>query len=172
MRRALIVLALLAFPASAHAANAPPKWFAYDRPATYDAPSSDVFVTMRDGAQLHCTLYLPDAPGRFPAILNNVEPYSEQQNDGQDKFLATHGYAVASCSPRGARASIAAGPLLDPFSENEQHDMYDLIEWMGTQPWSDGKVGVAGYSYGAILAYLAAAQRPPHLRAVAARAAY
>jgi len=50
--------------------------------------------------------------------------------------------------------------------------MADLIEWLAVQPWSNAKVGVAGYSYGAILAYLAAAQRPPHLRAVAARAAY
>ena len=77
-----------------------------------------------------------------------------------------------SCDARGSKESTAAGPFVDPFGEIEQHDMYDLVEWMAAQPWSNGDVGVGGYSYGAILAYLGAAQRPPHLRAVAARASY
>src|SRR3954453_2304384 len=77
-----------------------------------------------------------------------------------------------SCDARGSKESTAAGPLVDPFGEVEQHDMYDLIEWMAAQPWSNEDVGVGGYSYGAILAYLAAAQRPPHLRAITARASY
>jgi predicted acyl esterase len=170
-------VAACAWGSAAHAANPAPKWFSYDRAAAYGSQSGDVMVPMRDGAQLACTLYLPTANGApaagpVPALVNNVEPYTRAQNDGQDSFFAKHGYVVMSCDSRGAKGSIAAGPFIDPFSEAEQHDMYDLIEWMAAQPWSNGDVGVAGYSYGAILAYLAAAQRPPHLRAVSARASY
>ena len=35
--------------------------------------------------------------------------------------------------------------------------MYDLIEWAGTQPWSNGKVGMSGVSYLAISQWRAAA---------------
>jgi len=174
------VLVALAFPVSAQAANPAPKWNSYDRPAEWVAQiDHTLMVPMRDGAWLGCSIYrpkpelsspLPD--GKFPAILNNIEPYQRWQNDSQNTFLAKHGYVVMSCDARGAKESIAAGPFVDPFGEIEQHDMYDLVEWMAAQPWSNGVVGVGGYSYGAILAYLGAAQRPPHLRAVAARASY
>src|SRR4051794_27458007 len=105
---------------TAHAANPAPKWFSYQRAADFGSQSGDVMVTMRDGAQLACTLYLPTrdgapAAGRFPAILNNVEPYTRAQNDGQDAFFAQHGYVTMSCDARGAKGSIAAGPFIDPF---------------------------------------------------------
>ena len=173
---AAVVIALVS-PAGAQALNPEPKWFSYDRPATHTVTiDHTMMVPMRDGKELACSLYLP-SPGEgksatFPAILNNIEPYYRFQNDAQDTFFAKHGYVAMSCDARGAKGSIAAGPLVDPFSETEQHDMYDLVEWMAKQPWSNGDVAVGGYSYGATLAYLGAAQRPPHLRAVAARASY
>src|SRR3954454_21394383 len=177
---AAVVIALL-FPAGAQALNPEPKWFSYDRPAEYVAEiDHTLMVPMRDGASLACSIYRPN-PSRsstlsndqkFPAIVNNIEPYQRWQNDSQNTYLADHGYVVMSCDARGSKESTAAGPLVDPFGEVEQHDMYDLIEWMAAQPWSNGDVGVGGYSYGAILAYLGAAQLPPHLRVVAARASY
>ena len=33
------------------------------------------------------------------------------------------------------------------MSEQEAEDMYDTIEWAGTQEWSNGKVGMQGVSY-------------------------
>ena len=41
-----------------------------------------------------------------------------------------------------------------------------LVEYLGTQPYSTGKVGMAGGSYVGITQYLAAEQRPPHLAAI------
>ncbi len=45
-------------------------------------------------------------------------------------------------------------------------DAYDLIEWVAAQPWCDGNVGMIGISYFGSMQVLAAAERPPHLRAI------
>src|SRR4051794_35943825 len=98
MKRLWLALGLVfAMAPAAQAATREPKGNAYDRTAAYGSQSSDVMVTMRDGAALACTLSLPTsggapAAGRLPAIVNNVEPYSRAQNDGQDAFLTAHGY--------------------------------------------------------------------------------
>ncbi|MFG2042913.1 CocE/NonD family hydrolase [Dactylosporangium sp. NPDC048998] len=45
-------------------------------------------------------------------------------------------------------------------------DLYDLIEWVAEQPWCDGNVGMIGISYFGSMQVLAAAERPPHLKAI------
>jgi putative CocE/NonD family hydrolase len=45
-------------------------------------------------------------------------------------------------------------------------DAYDFIEWVAAQPWCDGSVGMIGISYFASMQVLAAAERPPHLKAI------
>lgn len=45
-------------------------------------------------------------------------------------------------------------------------DAYDLIEWVAAQPWCDGNVGMIGISYFGSMQLLAAAERPPHLKAI------
>ncbi|PWU44162.1 X-Pro dipeptidyl-peptidase [Micromonospora globispora] len=45
-------------------------------------------------------------------------------------------------------------------------DLYDLIEWVAEQPWCDRNVGMIGISYFGSMQVLAAAERPPHLKAI------
>lgn len=45
-------------------------------------------------------------------------------------------------------------------------DAYDFIEWVAEQPWCDGNVGGIGISYFGSMQILAAAERPPHLKAI------
>ncbi len=45
--------------------------------------------------------------------------------------------------------------------------MYDTIEWIAAQAWSNGKVGMTGESYYEALQWFAAQQQPPHLAAIA-----
>ena len=68
------------------------------------------------------------------------------------------GYAVVNCDLRGFGTSDGVGNLL---TDAEARDVYDLIEWAGTQSWSSGKVGMNGVSYLAISQYKAAVLRPP-----------
>lgn len=182
MRRAVLACAvLLAIAGDARAANGPPAWFGYDRPAAYGSIATAVNVTMRDHTVLGCGLRLPAgsdgalAPGRFPSIIDNNTPYTPATLS-TDGYYATRGYATITCNPRGTQSSALATPATTgqypALGAEEQRDWFDLVEWMAVQPWSDGRVGMTGFSYGGIAAYHAAAQRPPHLRAIIAGAAY
>jgi predicted acyl esterase len=73
------------------------------------------------------------------------------------------GYACVRVDSRGAGRSPG---VLDPLSPRETKDLYECIEWAGTQAWSTGKVGLAGISYYAINQWVVAAMQPPHLAAM------
>jgi len=49
---------------------------------------------------------------------------------------------VVLCDNRGNGRS----PGQPPTGNNANYDIYDGIEWAGTQPWSNGKVGMFGHS--------------------------
>jgi predicted acyl esterase len=73
------------------------------------------------------------------------------------------GYAVVRVDSRGAGRSPG---YLDILSPRETQDYYHAIEWAGTQPWSNGRVGLNGISYYAINQWHVAALQPPHLAAM------
>jgi putative CocE/NonD family hydrolase len=54
----------------------------------------------------------------------------------------------------------------NPFF-NEINDGYDAIQWAATQSWSDGRVVMFGGSYVAMVQWLAAKSRNPHLKGLA-----
>jgi predicted acyl esterase len=78
-------------------------------------------------------------------------------------WWAARGFASVNCDLRGAGTSGGVGSLL---SDQEGEDVYDLIEWAATQPWSTGAVGMIGVSYLAMSQWKSAALKPPHLRAI------
>ena len=55
---------------------------------------------------------------------------------------------------------------MDCNSPREIQDIYQCIEWAGTQPWSNGKVGMLGISYYASNQWRVAGLHPPHLAAI------
>ena len=55
---------------------------------------------------------------------------------------------------------------LDVWSVREAQDLYQCIEWAGTQGWSNGKVGINGISYYAMNQWQVGALKPPHLTAM------
>lgn len=153
---AALLLALLVAPATAH--------------ADYKSVTRDVYVPMSDGVRIAVSLGLPSndgvtpAPGKFPVILT-MTPYSRQVGPPTSELIAK-GYVHAVADIRGAGGS--EGNLNgNYFSPREQQDGYELVEWAGTQPFSTGKVGMAGGSYLGITQYLTAELQPPHLAAIA-----
>lgn len=159
--------------------------FAYDRPSPYGIlRTNDVLVPMRDGFRLTCDLYQPMgvdgrlAPGTFPSFVKDYTGYGRRDDlaggsDGLTQTLAAKGYNVIWCNARGSQGRYGSAPapnsvaLIHPWSEQEQQDNYDLIEWLAAQPWSNGKVGQTGGSYGGISTWLVAArQHPPSLKAI------
>ncbi|MGO3657353.1 MAG: CocE/NonD family hydrolase, partial [Micrococcaceae bacterium] len=53
-----------------------------------------------------------------------------------------------------------------PITTNREEPLYDTIEWLGAQSWSNGNVGMLGVSYLAGAQYQAASVRPPSLKAI------
>ncbi|MDX6266605.1 MAG: uncharacterized protein QOD70_1345 [Frankiales bacterium] len=119
---------------------------------------SDVTITASDGVQLVGDVHLPAASGRFPAIVD-LEPYGRST---ATTYLA-NGYAHVNTDVRGSGKSGGALCLL---CSREQQDVYDVVEWVARQKWSNGKVVLYGYSYSAITALLGSALEPPHLTTV------
>lgn len=74
-----------------------------------------------------------------------------------------YGYIIVRVDSRGTGKSPGK---LDPFSPRENRDLYNVIEWAGTQSWSNGNVGMVGISYLAINQWLVASLQPPHLKAI------
>lgn len=150
-------------------------------------------VPMSDGAVLRADVFRPPEEGRYPVILSHGVyakglpfngPIYRMQWDkllGKDpsvlegstgKYQAwevtdperwvPHGYVVVRVDSRGAGWSPG---LLWPRNPQEYDDIAESVEWAGTQPWSNGRVGIMGISYYAVMAWAAAARRPEHLTA-------
>ncbi|MBV8056655.1 MAG: CocE/NonD family hydrolase, partial [Deltaproteobacteria bacterium] len=84
---------------------------------------------------------------------------------GPIEFYVGQGYAYANMDVRGCGKSGGEFRLLD---RNEQKDLYNVIEWLGHQPWSNRKVGGIGQSYFCMLQWWMAIQKPPSLACIAA----
>ncbi len=125
----------------------------------------NVRVRMRDGVELSTDLYLPDAPGRYPTVLSRT-PYN---NTGADAFAsgrwyAERGYAYVTQDVRGKYDSDGKYVLY----AHEAQDGLDTLAWIAAQPWSDGRVGMSGGSYGGYVQLAPAVHRPPQLAALSA----
>jgi uncharacterized protein len=138
-------------------------------------PTKIVSITMRDGETLYAALFLPKEPGRYPTLFaaspyrfdNDYAPAYPMylwRETGPVAWYVDHGYAFLHMDVRGTGRSGGEYRFLD---EVEQHDLYDAIEWIATQPWSDGNVGGIGQSYYAVMQWFMAIQSPPHLKCIA-----
>ncbi|HEY8491868.1 MAG TPA: CocE/NonD family hydrolase [Dehalococcoidia bacterium] len=123
-------------------------------------------VRTRDGVSLATDVYRPAAGGPFPTLVTRT-PYGRLNASAavlaHPAWYARHGYAVVVQDVRGRGGSEGT---FYPF-RHEGADGYDAVEWAAAQPWSNGRVGLYGFSYAGVAALLAAAEQPPHLVAVA-----
>jgi uncharacterized protein len=140
-----------------------------ESPADYGVLlASEVMVPMRDGVRMATDVYLPAKPdrpderagGQHPVILIRT-PYNKRADLSRElgEYFASRGYAVAIQDCRGRYRS--EGTFY--FLAQEPEDGYDSVEWAGTQPWSNGKVGMMGTSYLGWTQMAAAVLNPPHL---------
>jgi hypothetical protein len=130
-------------------------------PSGYEK-SLHVRVPMRDGARLDTNVFRPAGNFRFPAILLRT-PYGKGTDllPGYSSFL-NHGYVMVMQDVRGRYGSDGAFDAL----KQEGPDGYDTINWIASQPWSNGKVGMIGGSYLGIAQWRVALLNNPHLKAI------
>jgi putative CocE/NonD family hydrolase len=129
-----------------------------------------VKVPMRDKIELNATLYLPKTPdGSLPktSVIFTLTPYISDTYHARGAYFASHGYVFALVDVRGRGNS---GGEFEPFA-NEPRDGYDVVEWLATQPFCDGKVAMWGGSYAGFDQWTTAKEFPPHLATIVPAAA-
>jgi len=148
--------------------------------ARYDGwERSSVHVPMRDEIRIAVDYFRPTAEGSLhdeplPVVWTHTRYERANLTGGtlntvldMMPYMVTllrHGYVVAIVDVRGSGASF--GTKVGWFPPEEAQDAYDITEWLGTQPWSNGNVGMYGLSYLGITQYFAASEAPPHLKAI------
>ncbi len=132
----------------------------------------DLMLEMRDGVHLATDIYRPaengvPVPDPIPTILSRT-PYDKNSRRYVEvaDYFVPRGYAVALQDLRGRGDSEGMGQYFHVCNEPEGRDGFDTIEWIGTQTWSNGKVGMVGSSFAALVQTRAAFEHPPHLTAI------
>ncbi|RCX16043.1 hypothetical protein DFR58_11224 [Anaerobacterium chartisolvens] len=146
----------------------------------------DVAVKMRDGVIIYADIYRPEGMTDIPAIIS-WSFFGKRPGDGQDEwkimgvppgtvsnmakfespdpgYWCHRGYAVANVDLRGCGHSEGD---LQVFGTQDARDGYDFIEWLASQYWCNGKVGMSGNSGVAMTQWRIAAEQPPHLACIA-----
>ena len=148
----------------------------------------NVPVRLRDGVNILIDLYRPDGDAGergLPALLG-WSPYGKHNTSSRLAWPAAgvaegwmsaytafeapdplywcrQGYAIVYPDPRG---SWYSGGELRHGGMGEAEDCFDLIGWLGAQPWSNGKVGMTGVSYLTAIQWQVAPLNPPNLAAI------
>lgn len=161
-------------------------------PRTYEAApgilcEQDVAVKMRDGATIYVDIFRPkDESQKYPVIVSwswfgkrpgegmsewqimGVPPHTVSKlakfESPDPMYWCYQGYAVANVDVRGAGHSEGNVHM---FTHQDREDGYDFVEWVATQHWCNGNVGMSGNSGVAMHQWGIAAMQPPHLKCIA-----
>jgi uncharacterized protein len=151
------------------------------------AVRKDLRVAMRDGVELAADAYhgIDDLPRpalvamsaygkELQALALTLPPQRRPSpmwdgciEAGDIARVVEEGYVHVIGDMRGTGDS--GGVMIGNYNFGgvpQGQDLYDLIEWVAAQPWCDGNVGMTGISYFGSMQVLAAAERPPHLKAI------
>jgi putative CocE/NonD family hydrolase len=120
----------------------------YVLPRSNATTSRSFYLPVRDGVKIAVTVVLPEglqASEKIPAVMTMTRYWRGKQGEQANPFLPSHGYAQVLVDARGTGASY--GVWKAPFSQDEIKDYNEVVNWIVSQPWSNGKVGATGNSY-------------------------
>ncbi|WP_321795010.1 CocE/NonD family hydrolase [Caballeronia sp. J97] len=147
----------------------------------------DLRVPMRDGIHLVADAYHAEGDMPRPALVA-LSPYGKELQAlaltippqrrpsplwdgcieaGDIARVVKEGYVHVIGDVRGSGGS--EGEHIGNYNAGGVplgQDAYDFIEWVAAQPWCNGVVGMIGISYFGSMQIFAAAERPPHLKAI------
>ncbi|HUR24570.1 MAG TPA: CocE/NonD family hydrolase [Candidatus Thermoplasmatota archaeon] len=158
-------------------------------------PLTEGLPAATGATDMHLGLFLPEIPGcdwtasslpdacKIPVVADAGPYYAssrgvpELQTEGDSiaeepahrlggfliENLVPHGYAVAQVSVFGTGDS---GHCMDLMGTAEQLGLDAAVTWLGTQPWSNGRVGLTGRSYDGSTPWEAAMFGNPHLSTI------
>jgi uncharacterized protein len=154
-----------------------------DLPSPFE--KREAMIPMRDGVKLHTEIYTPKGAKEALPIFLERTPYGiSAQDKGYSPKLYSYahmfadGYVFVFQDIRGRFASegqfVMNRPVHDPADAkgvDESTDTYDTIDWLVKNvPNNNGRVGIAGISYGGFLAAMALVNPHPALKAASEQA--
>ncbi|MEM7332984.1 MAG: CocE/NonD family hydrolase [Chloroflexota bacterium] len=132
----------------------------------------EVWIPLSDGVRLAARIWMPKGANRspVPAVLEAI-PYRIRDGRLLDDsrihpYFAGHGFASVRVDLRGCGDS--EGILEDEYLELEQNDLIEVIHWLATQDWCNGRIGMMGLSWGGFNSLQVAARAPEPLKAIIA----
>ncbi|KIW95500.1 uncharacterized protein Z519_04085 [Cladophialophora bantiana CBS 173.52] len=127
-------------------------------------------IRLSDNTVLSAMVWLPEDAtiNPVPAILEYL-PYRKRDGTAErdslnHSYVASYGYACVRVDMRGSGDS--EGILLGEYLKQEQDDALEILQWIATQDWCSGSIGMIGISWGGFNGLQVAARRPPQLKAV------
>ena len=130
----------------------------------------NTWIPMPDGTRLAARIWLPEdaEDNPVPAILEYL-PYRKRDGTVErdhltHPYLAGFGYAGVRVDLRGTGDS--EGICRGEYLLQEQDDCLGVIDWLASQPWCSGSVGMIGISWGGFNGLQVAARKPEPLGAV------
>ena len=156
----------------------------FDVAANYD--KKEVVITMRDGIQLHTTIYSPkDTSKEYPILMTRTpyssRPYGEDQfrsKLGPNEYLMKQGNIFVYQDVRGRWMSEgvydnmrAYIPKKKKKQIDEASDTWDTVEWLVKNVKNNnGRVGVYGISYPGFYSTYSLLDAHPAIKAVSPQA--
>lgn len=137
------------------------------------------YLPMRDGVKIAVDVLPPPnlPPGqKVPVLVRGTRywrSFDLRENlpaevladfSTETKFAHAHNYALARIDARGSGASF--GTRSQPWSRDELEDYRQVVDWLVTQPWSNGEVFSYGVSYDGNVADFIGLSGHPAVRAV------
>ena len=148
-----------------------------------DLPASEQDAGFPGPALMHIALWMPNVPeGTTVPVIATIHPYYDFGGEGivgddsnpntvpdrgvgewvLEQFVP-HGYALAQVSTFGTGQSTHCQ---DVKGLGEQTGIQAAVEWLGTQEWSNGNVGLMGKSYAGTTNWEAAQNPSEHLKTI------
>ncbi len=136
---------------------------------------TDLRIPMSDGVEVSVRVWRPASEAPAPTLFA-ASPYRYDNDDlpetgiflwretGPIRWYVEHGFAYVHLDVRGTGRSDGEYGF---FDRRERRDLFEVIEWIARQPWSNGKVGGIGHSYYAASQWCMASEKPPHLACIA-----
>ena len=141
----------------------------------YDVGRTDV-VELRsdvDGKVIQIGFVRPDAPASYQSpVIVVASPYLDSDlrdvnlldcNPFLTRNYVQHGYTVAYVPTRGAGGTDSCA---DVMGLKERSDVDQVVDWLGSASWSNGRVGMFGASYDGGTQWGVAATGNPHLKTI------
>jgi dipeptidyl aminopeptidase/acylaminoacyl peptidase len=121
-----------------------------------------------DGLYIQGFLYRPPGfrpGGKYPSLVNvhggGTNSYLQSENL-LEQYLARKGYVVLAINYRGGSGfgREFQNLSINDWASGQAHDAAEAGKFLRAQPWSNGKVGIYGYSYGGIMTMATIARYP------------